>query len=121
MKRIQDRFESYSDLGARFGRDPTRGFWQFVLVRLHMRDIQIGEEGIRYPEYVPLEEIVQEVLRGIDAEEILLRPCCRCGEYHDLNDAEGIFGNFEALERFICRHCAEEMSAWDFYQDYLGS
>lgn len=121
MKRIQDRSETYAELGARFGREPTRGFWQFVLVRVQMREIQIGEEGIRYPEYIPLEEVVQEILRAIDAEEIFLRPCIQCGEYHDLNEAEGIFGNFEALERFLCRDCAETMSAWEFYHDHLGS
>ncbi|MEQ8768561.1 MAG: hypothetical protein RL885_31940 [Planctomycetota bacterium] len=121
MKRIQDRVESFADLGKRFDREPTRGFWQFVFLRLRIKEVQIGEDGVRYPEYMPLDDVIREVLRSIEDEEILLRACARCGDYHDINEAEGIFGNFEALERFLCRDCAEEMSAWEFYNDYLGT
>ena len=42
-----------------------------------------------------------------------------CGEYQDVNETDGIFGDPAELEEFICLPCAESMTAREFYEKHL--
>ena len=66
--------------------------------------------GRSLPDRVPVMEMAIDwkIVRGLD-----------CSGYFDLNRSEGIFGDPEELEQFICMPCAETMSAREYYETFV--
>ena len=119
MREVRERKQTYAELATTTGRDLEAGCWKLLLSKLALPEVTLDGQGIRFPEYVPVLEMLAEGLRQLDSGEILARRCERCGEYHDLNVAEGIYADPEAMEGFLCRPCSEAMSAWEYFNEHL--
>jgi len=78
-----------------------------------------ASDAIRYPNYVPFEELAREYIEGIEQGIYDVRVCERCAGYFDLNRTEGIFSRPADLTGFICMPCAESMTAREYFERYL--
>jgi hypothetical protein len=112
---------SVDEANAHLGRSLDGDYWRFLIRQVGYREVTFDPQGqaIEFPEYVPLQTLLEEVLERLDRGEIAASQCQVCGTYWDINTDDGIFGDTRNLERFICRPCAERLSAWDFFQRYL--
>ena len=70
-------------------------------------------------EWVPVDTMVEDGLEAMSDGRIEVRPCGACGEVCDINENDGIFGDPRNLERFVCRDCADRLSAREFYEKHL--
>ena len=95
--------------------------WPFLGRRLAGREIRHdAEKGtLTYPDYVPVDQMVADLLEAMADGRIEIRTCASCGEIRDINEEDGIFGDQENLERFVCGDCADRMSAREFYEKHL--
>jgi len=121
MKQIRTAHIDVLEADRLAGRQLGRGLWALVLGKLHNSEIRMDPQTgvIHYPEFIPFEELVRDVLRRIDAGEITPRTCRSCRGTFDVNEEEGIFGDLDALENFLCRPCSETVTAREFYEKYL--
>jgi hypothetical protein len=121
MKKVIDNVRSLAELSTFLEQEVDAAFLRFLVERIGYTEVRLTEDGqgVTFPGYVPVGELFREVLRAIKEGEISLRRCRVCAGAFDIDTAEGIFGDDGALDRFVCRPCAEGLSAWDFYQLHL--
>jgi hypothetical protein len=121
MKEIKTESISIERANESVGEDLPLGMWAFLVGRLSYPDIQVdaGEKVIRYPGFIPIEQLLGETLEDIRRTGVDARPCTACGAWMDVNVAEGIFAKPDALEGFICERCARDMSAWTYFHEHL--
>ena len=119
MKNIRNRNTDIGELNVALGTEFDTAYWKFLFARIGYNEIVFdAEKGtVTYPEFVPLEDMIRDVLENLDREQTVT--CVVCRGIFDLNEEEGIFGDPERLDRFLCRRCSEATSARDFYFKYL--
>ena len=119
MKNIHTLTKDIGELNVALDTHFDTPFWSFIFSKIGYNEITFNaEEGtVTYPEFIPLEDMVRDVLDRVDQEQTIVCAACRC--VFDLNEEDGIFGDPEKLARFLCRRCSEEISARDFYYKYL--
>ena len=66
-----------------------------------------------------VEQLFAETLAELNGQRARPTPCTVCAEVFDAERDDGIFEQPARLEGFICRPCAEKISAWDYFQDRL--
>ena len=121
MRNIRDKSLTWSALNQRFGRSDPVGFWEILATRIGMSDVRWAKDrqAIVFPEYIPVETIVADLLQEVDRGNMRLAPCAVCGQWHDGIRDPGIYSDPAGKGGFICRACAGKMSAWEFYHDHL--
>jgi len=119
MKHIQNRTTDIGELNVALGKEFDTQFWTLVFSRIGYKEIVFdAEKGtVTYPDFIPIEDMIRDVLDGLDEEQIIACEVCR--QVFDINEEDGIFGDPDQLKRFLCRRCSEETSARDFYYRYL--
>ncbi|MBN2492075.1 MAG: hypothetical protein JXQ29_14605 [Planctomycetes bacterium] len=119
MKNIRNRVTDLGELNVALGTAFDTAAWKFLLDRIAYDEIVFDatQGTVTYPEFVPLEDMIRDVLAQLDWKQTVA--CVVCRGLFDLNEEDGIFGDPEKLERFLCRRCSEETSARDFYYKYL--
>ena len=121
MKHIKDKLYLIADLNKRFNRNDGPAFWDMLVRKIGYSDIQYVRErqAIKYPEFIPLEAMIEDLLR--DAVKGKFKPveCQLCHGSFDATKDPGIFAHRERQEGFLCRACSQKLDAWTFYHDHL--
>ena len=99
----------------------SAAYWAFLITQINYKEVTFNQDthSIHFSDYIPLKTLINELLVRIQNHEIALTQCQRCQQFFDMNQAEGIFADWRHLEGFICKSCAQQLSAWVFYQEYL--
>lgn len=110
-----------NEANQRLEQDFSPEYWAFLIGQIHYQEVTFEKaaQQIIFAEYIPLKNLVGEVLTRISRGAIAVTRCQVCQRYCDMNKEDGIFGDSHNLERFICKGCARTLSAWDFYHQHL--
>jgi hypothetical protein len=121
VKNIRNVTVRLKDLADNLGFEVSDTLWPFIAARLAGGEVRLDAESqaLTYPDYIPVDQMVRDVLDAMSDGRIEARACAACAEVVDMNKEEGIFGDPESLERFICSRCADTMSAREFYEKHL--
>jgi len=121
VKNIETTNLTVGEANERLGVDMEPGFWAALVTMLAYPEVAYdpAADAIRYPNYVPFEELAKEFIEGIEEGIYDIRLCERCAGYFDLNRTEGIFSHPAELEGFICMPCAETLTAREYFENYL--
>lgn len=119
MKNIQNRTTDIGELNVALGKEFDTPFWSLIFSKIGYNEIVFdAEEGtVTYPDFIPIEDMIRDVLDRLDEEQTIACEVCR--QVFDINEEDGIFGDPQRLKRFLCRRCSEVTSARDFYYRYL--
>ena len=103
------------------GRDITPAMLAFLVRRLGVPDLVLDSETdqLVFPGFLPVRELLGELLEEIDAGTLEVVACERCRGCFDQDLEDGIYGDPAALERFLCARCSSELTAREFYERYL--
>ena len=121
MKNIRNVTVKLGDLADKLGFEVSETLWPFIARRIAGGEVRLDEERwtLTYPEYIPVDQMVADVLEAMSDGRIEARSCGSCGEFHDINKDDGIFGDQRNLELYVCGLCADRMSAREFYDKHL--
>ena len=121
MKKLQTTSWDIAEANQRLQQDLSAQYWAFLVSQINYDEVYFDQEHgqIVFAEYIPLTGLLEEVLAKIAQGAIAVTKCAVCQRYADMNTEEGIFGDSANLERFVCQACAQKLSAWDFYHQYL--
>ena len=121
MREIGHEEISVAEANAKVGREFSAALWEFLVRRMNYGEISLERESgkIRYPDYVPFQEFFRGLIEELDQGRADARPCGACQRVFDVNVDEGIFARPDVLERFICKECAEKLSAWDLFHNHM--
>lgn len=121
MKAINTTVWTVLEANQRLKTDYSSAYWAFLIRMLNCQEVKfdVTEGKISFSNYIPLTELLNEVGKQIQDSTIVPQICRVCSEYFDINREDGIFGNPANLEGFICKTCAEKLSALDFYMHHL--
>lgn len=119
MKEIRDVRLTFAEVRSRLGIDRPPGFFKFLIRRLGLKDVRIDGDALVYASFVPVELMLKESAHSLEAEGVRAVPCEKCGDFHDAEHEDGIFRDPQRLEGFVCKACAEKMTAFDYYTNWL--
>lgn len=120
MKRVGSERLSLEAARQALGTHIDPAWLRFAVRHLAYPEVSADADGtVTYPGYVPVPALLAEVAAATASGALTLRTCGECGECFDIDKADGIFGDYDALERFVCRSCAESVTAWDFWQRHV--
>ncbi len=110
-----------SELGPRLGYEVEPKLWPLVLDRIS-GGVVVWDRArgtLSFPEYVPVDRMIADVLDQIADGRITPLICESCGDFVDMNADDGIFGDTENLEGYLCGTCADTLTARQFYDTHL--
>lgn len=96
-------------------------YWQFLISLINIKEViwNAKKNTIDFAEYIPLKTLINEMLERIPTDEFMVEQCHICQHYFNANKEDGIFGDTQMLTHFICKECADSLTAWEFYQNHL--
>jgi len=96
-------------------------YWIFIVKSMNYQEIQFDskKQQISCPDFIPFKDLAVEVINDLKKNRIDIKVCESCKSYFNINDEDGIFGNPDTFERFICKICSEKMSAKAFYEKHM--
>ncbi|MBF0454237.1 MAG: hypothetical protein HQL72_05385 [Magnetococcales bacterium] len=96
-------------------------YWLFIIQNMNYPEISFdtANNAISCPGFIPFRDLALEVVADLDRQKSDVKKCQVCQHFFDVNKEEGIFGDPEKLERFICKACSQNISARTFYENYL--
>ena len=121
MREVHDVRVPVSALAGRLGCPDTVGWFRFLLRRIQLKEIALEGNELVHSSFLPVEQLLRETIDELEASGGRAEPCRRCGEYFDVEHDPGIFEDPSELTGFLCRACAEGLSAWDYFHDHLKS
>jgi hypothetical protein len=121
MREVHDARIKLALLKGRLKLDRPAPFFEFLIRRIGLKDVRIEGDEIVYASFIPIETLLRESAGALDAEGVKAGACEKCGAWFDVDHDDGIFRDPAQLEGFLCRRCAEEMTAWAYFQDWLRS
>ena len=121
MKDLKTASWDVAEANQRMQQNFTAQYWAFLIAQVNYSEVKFDQatEQIVFAEYIPLTGLLNEVIEKIRQGTIAVTQCVACQRYADMNKDDGIFGDTVNLERFVCQQCAQTLSAWDFYHQYL--
>ena len=119
MREVKDVRVTLEELKGRLGIDRGPEFFEFLVRRIGLKDVRIDGGAIVHPSFVPLEPLLREAVAALEREGARPEPCARCSKVFDVERDDGIFRDPSKLEGFLCRPCAESMTAWTYFQEWL--
>ncbi len=121
MRQVRTKILTVTEANELLGVDMEPGFWEALVRMISYPEVQYvpSAQQIRFPDYVPFEDLAREWIEGIEQGVYEVRPCEVCGGWFDLDRAGGIFGKPEEREAYVCRECAERMTAREYYERYV--
>jgi hypothetical protein len=121
MRNVGDITVPVSELGPRLGYEVEPKVWPLVLSRIAGGPVvwDRARGTLTYPEYVPIDRMIADVLDQIADGRITPLLCEACGEIVDMGADDGIFGDVENLEGYVCGTCADTLTARRFYEVHL--
>lgn len=121
MQNIKQESYSISDANQALDVELTPNMWSFIVRMINYPELSFDSDKntIEIDGYVPFKELAKEWITSIQDGSCDARKCEACNDYFDLNSTDGIFGNPQELEEFICYPCAESMTARDYYERFI--
>ncbi len=119
MREIRDVRIPFAELRGRLRVSHDDKLFTFVLRRLGVKDIKIEADAIVVPSFIPIEPLLAEGFAALERDGVKPAPCARCAEIHDVEHDPGIFKNPVRFEGFICKSCAQKLSAWEYCDQLL--
>lgn len=101
------------------GRDDLPAFFALLLARTGVKEVRVDGGDLVYPSFVPIEPLLSEALAELQRSGARIEPCGACRRLFDVEHDDGIFADPRDLRGFLCRKCAESMSAWTYYTERL--
>jgi hypothetical protein len=120
VKEVADVRVKIALLAARLGIEPDLPFFAFLVRRIGIKEVRLEGDEVVYTSFVPVEPLMREALDELAATGARPLPCRICSTVHDAEHDDGIFADPAEFDGFICRACAEQMSAWTFFNDHLA-
>jgi len=121
MKNVRQETLSVTAANQAIDTELASGMWAFIIKALKYPELEFNQktDSILYMGYVPFLELAKEYLAGIEEGTFDVRNCECCADYFDINKTDGIYGNPDQLEEFICFPCAEKMTARKYYERFI--
>jgi hypothetical protein len=116
MKKIRSRSLTWAELDARLGARPA-AHWRYYLRALGLPELELQAGGASFADYLPVEALLADALASPKGD---IRSCAECGEAFDIDRAEGIFADLQALEGWVCAGCARKLTAYDFFHKHMA-
>ncbi|MBF0381405.1 MAG: hypothetical protein HQL69_10325 [Magnetococcales bacterium] len=103
-------------------KDYSASYWIFIIQNMNYPEItyDVDADIIFCPGFIPFRELAVEIINDLDSRMDDIKDCQVCTMYFDVNKEDGIFGEPEKLNRFICSTCAQKISAKEFYESYMA-
>lgn len=99
----------------------SKNYWHFIILQMNYPEIQMEATSgqISCPAFIPFRDLALEVMQDLRKRNHVIKACQVCTHYFDINKEDGIFGDTQKLDRFICLTCANKMSAKEYFERYL--
>ena len=119
MKNVRNLTRDIGELNVDLEVTFNTAYWTLLFARVGYAEIVFDADRgvVTYPEFVPLDDLLRDVIHKLDQDQITA--CEECRGLFDICEEDGIFGDPEKLERFLCHRCSETTSARDFYYKHL--
>jgi hypothetical protein len=122
MKNSQ-QFNTYSldEANTLVQRDFSTNYWVFITQNMNYPEIKYDTDNgqITCPGFIPFKDLALEVISDLERKKDDIKKCQVCHMYFDVNKEDGIFGDPDNLERFICGYCSKKISAKEFYEKFM--
>ena len=121
MKNVKEESLSVSAANQALTVDLEARMWKFIVRTINYPELRFDSttDSICFMSYIPFTALAKEWLTGNTEGLYDVRKCEGCSEYFDVNKTDGIYGNPEDLEKFICFPCAEHMTAREYYERFI--
>jgi len=121
MKNINTVHWNIDEANKQLERNLEEEYWKFLIKQINYHEISFDDKKkeIVFASYVPIKDVVAEVLNEIEEGFVEVSGCCLCKKYFNINNEDGIFGDPGNLKHFICNKCSKNISAKDFYENHL--
>lgn len=121
LKHLKQSSWTLAEANQQIKQDYDAPYWKFLIDTINIKEVLWNTENncIDFAEYIPLKTLINEVLERIPTDEFMVKQCHVCQDYFNANTEEGIFGDNDELAHFICKKCAQSLSAWEFYHNHL--
>lgn len=121
MKNVRQESLSITAANHALNVDLDAGMWEFIVRMINYPELQFDSatDSICFVSYVPFKALAKEWIAGINSGIYDVRSCELCADYFDVNKTDGIYGNPDDLEEFICFPCAERMTAREYYERFV--
>ncbi len=119
MSKLQIKELSIEEANQSLKVDFDQNYWEFLIKQINYHEIRFEKGKIVFPPYIPFGEVVKEILQEIKAGNVETASCRVCQKYFNINQEDGIFGDPQNLDRFICKACSVALSAREFYEKHL--
>ena len=102
-------------------KDFSVNYWVFIVQIISYPDIKCDPENgqITCPDFIPFKDLALEVIRDLECRTKDIKECQVCSMYFDINKEEGIFGDPNKLNNFICDGCSKKITAKEFYEQHM--
>ncbi|MBF0383038.1 MAG: hypothetical protein HQL69_18610 [Magnetococcales bacterium] len=96
-------------------------YWLFIIQNMNYPEIKYDPDSgqITSPGFIPFKDLALEVIQDLEGKKDEVKECLVCTQYFDINKEDGIFGDPENLDGFICGGCSMQISAKEFYEKYM--
>ena len=119
MKEVREVRVPLDALAGRLGVEASPAYFEFLLRRIKTPVVRIEGNELVHESFIPVELMLKQTHEEIAAGGARPTPCLRCERVFDADREDGIFADPAQLEGYICRPCAEGMTAWTYFQDVL--
>jgi hypothetical protein len=121
MKKVREESLSVTEANQALDVDLDAGMWEFIVRMINYPELTFDSatDSVCFMGYVPFKALAKEWIVGIKEGIYDVRQCEHCAAYFDVNTTDGIYGNPDDLEEFICYPCAERMTAREYYERFI--
>ncbi|WP_198264529.1 hypothetical protein [sulfur-oxidizing endosymbiont of Gigantopelta aegis] len=121
LKHLKQSSWTIEQANQQINQDYDEQYWQFLVRLIDIKEViwNVKNNTIDFAEYIPLKILINEILERISTDEFMVEKCHVCQHFFNSDKEDGIFGDAEKLAHFICKKCANSLTAWEFYQNHL--
>lgn len=121
MKNVRQESLSVTKANQALNVDLEASMWEFIVSMINYPELEFDSatDSICFIGYVPFKALAKELIAGINDGTYDVRNCACCAGYFDVNKTDGIYGNPQDFEEFICFPCAERMTAREYYERFI--
>jgi hypothetical protein len=112
---------SRSEANLLVKKDFNANYWVFIIQNMNYPEIKYDHDSKRIscPGFIPFKDLAVEVISDLERNKNNIKACKVCEMYFDINQEDGIFGDPDNLENFICGSCSEKITAKEFYEKFM--
>lgn len=119
VKDVRDHRVPLAQLTGRLGLSGPPEYFAWLVRRIGLRDVRVEGTDLVYSSFVPIEQLLKEAVEELKAAGAKPGPCQKCQTWFDTEREDGIFANPVAMQGFVCKACAQKLTAWEYFHDVL--